>query len=111
MAVTTYDRGAAAAWSLGVLAVLLVLGAGCARRPSGIAVGWVLQVARAGLAGLLVPAMFAARPRSSSASGSSALVYGGKADRAAAQNRAAAAAAEAERSPPRAAAEEPPASR
>jgi hypothetical protein len=56
VAVIADGRGAAAAWSLAALAVLLVLGAGLVRRPYGIAVGWALQVLVC-LSGLLVPAM------------------------------------------------------
>lgn len=56
VAVVQGGRGAAAGWLLAALALALVLGAGRVRRPGGVAVGWVLQVAVI-LTGFVVPAM------------------------------------------------------
>jgi hypothetical protein len=56
VAVVVQDGGARAAWVLGVLAVLLLLGAGYARRPRGVEVGSALQLLVV-LAGVVVPAL------------------------------------------------------
>ena len=78
--------GARAAWTLGILAVLLVLGAGMARRPHGVEIGSGLQllvilagvvVPQVALVGLLFLAVW-----------STAVVYAGKAERIAATRRA-----------------------
>jgi hypothetical protein len=90
VAVVADGRGAAAAWSLAALAVLLVLGAGFVRRPYGVAVGWVLQVLVC-LSCLLVPAM-GVLGLVFLGVWVVALVYGAKGDRLAAENRAKAAA-------------------
>jgi hypothetical protein len=90
VAVVADGRGAAAAWSLAVLSVLLVLGAGLVRRPRGVTVGWVLQVLVC-LSGLLVPAM-GVLGLVFLGVWVVALVYGAKGDRLAAENRAKAAA-------------------
>jgi hypothetical protein len=84
VAVLADGRGAAAAWTLAVLAVLLVLGAGVVRRPWGVAAGWVLQVLVC-LSGLLVPAM-AVLGLVFLGVWVVALVYGAKGDRLAAEN-------------------------
>jgi hypothetical protein len=89
VAVLADGRGAAAAWALAGLAVLLVLGAGVVRRRGGIAVGWVLQ-ALVCLSGLLVPAM-GLLGLVFLGVWVVALVYGAKGDRLAAENRATAA--------------------
>lgn len=88
VAVVSAGRGAAAGWVLGILAVLLVLAAGMARRPSGVVVGWILQVAVIAT-GLLVPAM-AVLGTVLLAVWITALVFGSKADRVAAARAAAA---------------------
>jgi hypothetical protein len=80
--------GARAAWVLGGLAVLLVLASGVARRPQGVAIGWVCQVLVL-LSGILVPAM-AFVGLVFLAVWVVAVIYGGKADRAAAARAAAA---------------------
>jgi len=90
VAVLADGRGAAAAWALVALAVLLVLGAGAVRRRGGIAVGWVLQVLVC-LSGLLVPAM-AVLGLIFLGVWAVALVYGAKGDALAAENKAKAAA-------------------
>ena len=90
VAVLADGRGAAAAWALAVLALLLVLGAGVVRRPGGVAVGWVLQVLVC-LSGLLVPAM-GVLGLIFLGVWVVALVYGAKGDRLAAENKAKAAA-------------------
>ena len=56
VAVVAGGRPASTGWALGVLAVLLLVGAGAVRRPHGVAVGWALQ-ALVLLAGLLEPAL------------------------------------------------------
>ena len=56
VAVVLYDGGARAAWVLGILAVLLLLGSGYARQPRGVAVGSVLPLLVI-LAGVVVPAL------------------------------------------------------
>lgn len=90
VAVVADGRGAAAAWSLAALSVLLVLGAGLVRRPYGVVVGWVLQVLVC-LSGLLVPAM-GVLGLVFLGVWVVALVYGAKGDRLAAENKAKAAA-------------------
>jgi hypothetical protein len=90
VAVLADGRGAAAAWALAALAVLLVLAAGVVRRPWGITVGWVLQVLVC-LSGLLVPAM-GLLGLIFLGVWVVALVYGAKGDRLATDSRAAAAA-------------------
>jgi hypothetical protein len=82
VALSVTGRGAAAAWTLATLAVLLLLGAGLVRRPGGVLVGWVLQVLVIAT-GLLVPAMLGLG-LVFLAVWVLAVVYGGKADRIAA---------------------------
>lgn len=89
VAVTTAGRGAAAAWWFAALALLLLLAAGMARKPRGVAIGWVLQVAVIA-SGLLVPAMLVLG-LIFLAVWMTALYYGAKGDRIAAANRARAA--------------------
>jgi hypothetical protein len=90
VAVIANGRGAGAAWALGALAVLLVLGSGVVRRPFGSAVGWVLQVLVC-LSGLLVPAM-GVLGLVFLGVWVVALVYGAQGERLAAENKAKAAA-------------------
>ena len=97
VAVTSTTGGAAAGWVLGLLAVLLVLAAGMARRPQGVVFGWILQVDVIA-AGLIVPAM-AVLGTVFLAVWITALVFGAKADRAAAANAAASRAAAADPPP------------
>lgn len=96
VAVVLYDGGARAAWVLGILAVLLVVGSGYARRPRGVVVGSVLQLLVI-LAGVVVPAL-ALLGLLFLGVWLTAVVVGGKADRAAAERAAAARAAD--RPPP-----------
>lgn len=56
VALTVGGRDAVVGWVLAALAVLLVLAAGMARSPRGVAIGSVLQVAVIA-AGVLLPAM------------------------------------------------------
>jgi len=88
VAVVSAGRGAAAAWLLALLSLLLVLASGMARKPRGVIVGSVLQVAVIAT-GLLVPAM-ALLGTVFLAVWITALVFGSKADRIAAANAAAA---------------------
>ena len=84
VAVLASDRGAASAWALGGLAVLLVLAAGLVRRRHGVAVGWAMQVLVL-LAGLMLPAL-AVLGLVFLAVWVVAIVYGAKGDRLAAEN-------------------------
>ena len=86
VAVVLYDGGPRAAWTLGILAVLLVLGSGYARQPRGIAVGSGLQLLVI-LAGVVVPAL-ALLGLIFLAIWLTAVVYAGKAERAAAARAA-----------------------
>ncbi len=88
VAVTAAGRGPGAAWLLAVLALLLLLVAGMARRPRGVAVGWVLQFVVIA-AGLLVPALLVLGVVFL-ALWVAALVYGARGDALAARNAAAA---------------------
>ncbi|HET7901337.1 MAG TPA: DUF4233 domain-containing protein [Candidatus Nanopelagicales bacterium] len=88
VALVLYDGGARAAWVLGILALLLLLGSGYARRPRGVAVGSALQLLVI-LAGVVVPAL-ALLGLIFLGVWLTAVVYGGKADRAAAARAAAA---------------------
>jgi hypothetical protein len=78
--------GARAAWVLGVIAVVLVVASGVARRPQGVAIGWVCQVLVI-LAGILVPAL-AFVGLVFLGVWVVAVIYGGKADRIAAARAA-----------------------
>lgn len=80
VAVVLYDGGARAAWVLGILAILLLVGSGYARRPRGIEVGSVLQLLVI-LAGVVVPAL-ALLGLIFLGVWITAIVVGGKADRA-----------------------------
>jgi hypothetical protein len=90
VAVVLYGGGARAAWILGILAVLLLLGSGYARQPRGVAVGSVLQLLVI-LAGVVVPAL-ALLGLVFLGVWLTAVVYAGKAERAAAARAAAPAA-------------------
>jgi hypothetical protein len=90
VAVVLYDGGARAAWTLGILTLLLLLGAGYARQPRGVAVGSALQLLVI-LAGVVVPAL-ALLGLLFLGVWITAIVYGGRAERAAAAQRAAGAA-------------------
>ena len=79
--------GPRAAWVLGVLAVVLVVASGAARRPHGAAIGWACQVLVL-LAGILVPAL-AFVGLLFLGVWVVAVIYGGKADRLAAARAAA----------------------
>jgi hypothetical protein len=87
VAVTVGGGGARAAWVAGVIAVVLVLASGVARRPQGVALGWACQVLVI-LGGLLVPAL-AFVGLVFLGVWVVAVVYGGKADRIAASRAAA----------------------
>jgi len=86
VAVMAAGRGSGAAWTLAVLAALLLLAAGMARRPAGVRVGWVLQAAVIAT-GLLVPAMLALG-LVFLAVWVVAVIYGSKADRFEARHQA-----------------------
>lgn len=98
VAVVLHDGGARAAWVLGILAVLLLLGSGYARRPRGVEVGSALQLLVI-LAGVLVPAL-ALLGLIFLGVWVVAIVYGGRAERAAASAQAAQAAQAADGPPP-----------
>lgn len=57
VALVVYGEGPAAAWVLGGLAVLLLVGSGYARRPRGVEVGSALQLLVV-LSGVVVPGLF-----------------------------------------------------
>ena len=80
------DGGARAAWTLGILAILLVVGAGMARRPHGVEVGSALQLLVI-LAGVVVPQV-AIVGLIFLAVWITAVVYAGKAERIGAARRA-----------------------
>lgn len=86
VALVVLGEGPRAAWVLGGLALLLVVASGVARRPQGVAIGWVCQVLVL-LSGLLVPAM-AVIGLVFLGVWVVAVIYGGKADRIAAARAA-----------------------
>lgn len=56
VALVVYNEGPRSAWVLGILAVLLLLGAGYVRRPHGVEVGSALQLLVV-LSGVVVPGL------------------------------------------------------
>jgi len=90
VAVVVGGGGARAAWVLGALTLVLVVASGVARRPQGVAIGWVCQVLVL-LAGFVVPAL-AFVGLVFLGVWVVAVIYGGKADRIAAARAAAPAA-------------------
>jgi hypothetical protein len=88
VAVVVGGGGARAVWALGALTVVLVVAAGLARRPQGVAIGWVCQVLVL-LAGFVVPAL-AFVGLVFLGVWVVAVIYGGRADRLAASRASAA---------------------
>ena len=86
VAVLAAGRDASTAWTLGGLAILLVVAAGLVRRPHGVALGWAMQVLVL-LAGILVPAL-AVLGLVFLGVWVVAIVYGAKGDRLAAEQAA-----------------------
>lgn len=82
----TQGRGATTGWLLAGLAVLLVLAAGAARRPSGVRIGWAMQVLVL-LSSIIEPAL-AIVGMVFLGVWVTAVIYGGKADRIVAQRAA-----------------------